>query len=651
VKTILRNASVSLSRSNGWWLTLLLLLVVLVPSACLLWFMNQAVQNERLAVRQKLVDAYRGHLSLARERLENFWQQTAGELDARAKKISSSALFAEEVRAGRADSVINLYTQLRREDLPGAAPRPRETVPAGWLEAQKLESSDPIAAAGAYARIAAQVTNVNHAALALQSQARCLLRSGKKDAAISVLTGPLAEDRYRNATDAEGRLIAPSTELMAIELVKDSAPEKAGVLYSPLKEQVLNYDSAMSSAQRRFLMRELQRLFPDQNEFPMLAAEDLAARYTEAGAGNAPGPGLHTSSLPGIWQFGSSGGLVVTLHKTENLLARMRAAAATPDLPADVRVDFVAPGQDAEGSLLSLPAGPALQGWRLALSLRDQRLFDAATSERARSYVWIGALVVAAVIILAVLALGLLRRQAALTQLRNDLVANVTHELKTPLSSMRLLVETLLDSPRLDEKIAREYLELIAKENVRLSRLIDNFLTFSRIERNKYTFDFKEVSASRIAEEAAATVRERFNAPGCQFEVRITADLPPVVADADAMVTALLNLLDNAHKYSGEPKQIALAAAAENGSVCFTVKDNGIGLSPRETKRIFRRFYQVNQASSPATGGCGIGLSIVQFVVTAHHGTVRVESEPDRGSTFILTIPASGSSNQPKIKS
>jgi len=265
--------------------------------------------------------------------------------------------------------------------------------------------------------------------------------------------------------------------------------------------------------------------------------------------------------------------------------------------------------------------------------------------------VWIGALVVATVIGLAVLALGLVRRQAALTQLRNDLVANVTHELKTPLSSMRLLVETLLNAPQLDEKTVREYLELIARENLRLSRLIDNFLTFSRIERNKYSFDFKAVSATAIAEEAAMAVRERLNAPGCQFEVRIAADLPTVVADADAMVTALVNLLDNACKYSGEPKQITLAAAAENGSVLFTVKDNGIGLSPRETKRIFRRFYQVNQAASPATGGCGIGLSIVQFVVTAHHGTVRVESELDCGSTFIVTLPASGSSHQPEMKS
>jgi signal transduction histidine kinase len=291
-----------------------------------------------------------------------------------------------------------------------------------------------------------------------------------------------------------------------------------------------------------------------------------------------------------------------------------------------------------------------LQGWRVALSLRDQRLFDAATNARTRSYIWIGALVVATVIGLAGLALGLVRRQAALTQLRNDLVANVTHELKTPLSSMRLLVETLLNTPQLDEKITREYLELIAKENVRLSRLIDNFLTFSRIERNKYTFDFKEVSATAIVEEAAATVRERFNTPGCQFNFQVAAALPSVVADADAMVTALLNLLDNAYKYSGESKQIELAAAAQNGSVFFTVKDNGIGLTPRETKRIFRRFYQVNQSSSPATGGCGIGLSIVQFVVTAHRGTVRVQSEPDRGSTFIVTLPASGPGDQPEIR-
>ncbi len=199
-----------------------------------------------------------------------------------------------------------------------------------------------------------------------------------------------------------------------------------------------------------------------------------------------------------------------------------------------------------------------------------------------------------------------------------------------------------MNSQPLNEQTAREYLQLIAQENLRLSRLIDNFLTFSRMERNKYAFGFKEVPATEIVEGAVAAVRERFNAPGCQFETQIAPDLPCVVADADAMVTALVNLLDNAYKYSGDEKQITLSAGAENGSVCFAVKDNGIGLSPRDTKRIFKRFFQVDQRLSRSGGGCGLGLSIVKFIVTAHHGSVRVESQPGRGSTFIISLPASG---------
>jgi two-component system, OmpR family, phosphate regulon sensor histidine kinase PhoR len=118
-----------------------------------------------------------------------------------------------------------------------------------------------------------------------------------------------------------------------------------------------------------------------------------------------------------------------------------------------------------------------------------------------------------------------------------------------------------------------------------------------------------------------------------------------VIADADALVTALINLLDNAYKYSGDDKQVTLSASAQNGSVAFAVKDNGIGLSQRETKRIFKRFYQVDQRMSRPVGGCGLGLSIVKFIVSAHHGQIKVESEPSQGSTFTLILPAANSSN------
>jgi signal transduction histidine kinase len=642
VKGIVRQLGVGPGRQNTAWLTLLLLLVVLVPTICLIWFMNQAVHNERFAVRQKLVDAYRGHLTLAVERLNGFWRQTAKELDAEAAESPAAVLFAKLIQAGSADAIICLNPE-GKVLYPASAQPPKLPGPEDglWTEARGLEGKDAAAAAEAFGRLAQQTTNLDLAARALQGQARCLIQAGQKEAALGVITTNLGQSRYAHAVDEQGRLVAPNAELMAIELLKDSAPDQARHIVEGLRRRLLEYDNpAMSGSQRRFLMHEVQSLFPAQAAFPTLAAEELAARFIEAGHLHGTEPGLRPTALPGIWQFASRSGRVVTLHESERLVARMRAGAAAQVLPSDVELSVLPPGKEFERYLLSTPVGAESPGWRLALSLKDQRLFDAAADQRIAAYVWIGALVVVAVVVLASLALRLVQRQFESTQLRKDLVANVTHELKTPLASMRLLVDTLLNSKTLNEPTAREYLELIAKENLRLSRLIDNFLAFSRMERNKYALDFKEVPARTLVENAAAAVHERFSVPGCRFQVEMPPVLPRIVADADAMVTALVNLLDNAYKYSGDQKEISLQAKAENGSVCFTVKDNGIGLSPRQTKKIFKRFYQVDQRLSRTTGGCGLGLSIVKFVVTAHHGTVRVESQPERGSAFTITLPS-----------
>jgi signal transduction histidine kinase len=640
VKTISSKLTIGTGRPSGSWLMLLLVLAAIVPSVCLLWFMNQAVHNERLAVRQKLADAYRANLSLVQQQLEAVWRQTASALDAEAGQLSAPALFAKQVRAGLADAVI-CFDSAGRVVYPGPALAPRLDAPStAWAQAEYRESDNPAEAAAAFARLAGPAANANLAARALLAQARCLVKAGDTNAAISVLTGPLEEERYQRATDTQGRLLVPNAELMALELFKLSAPDRARATLERLKARLLDYDDpALSAPQRRFLMHEVQRLFPDETFAPLLAAEDLAASVLEAGPAHAGESTLRPTALPGVWQFASTRGRVVTLHHTESVLDRMPTAAAGQLLPADVRLGVASPGHEIEQSFLSLPAGASLPGWRLALVLKDQRLFDTAAEQRIASYVWIGVLVFATVIVLAALALRLVRRQMALTQLRNDLVANVTHELKTPLASMRLLVDTLLNSQPLHEQTAREYLQLIAQENLRLSRLIDNFLTFSRMERNKYAFGFKEVPAADIVEGAITAMRERFNAPGCRFETQIAPGLPAVLADPDALVTAVVNLLDNAYKYSGEEKQITLSARAENGSVFFAVKDNGIGLSPRDTKRIFKRFFQVDQRLSRSEGGCGLGLSIVKFIVTAHNGSVRVESQPGRGSTFTISLP------------
>jgi signal transduction histidine kinase len=205
---------------------------------------------------------------------------------------------------------------------------------------------------------------------------------------------------------------------------------------------------------------------------------------------------------------------------------------------------------------------------------------------------------------------------------------------------MRVLVDTLLDSAKIDERQARDYLQLIARENDRLSRVIENFLTFSRMERKKHTFDFVPVPPSQAVEAAFNAVRERFAVPGCRFELDIEDQLRDVMADPDALTTALINLLDNAYKYSEDIKHIVLRVHSENGMVLFSVRDNGVGIAPRESRKIFLPFHQVDSRLSRKGSGCGLGLSIVQNIAMAQGGEASVHSAPGGGSTFIISIPA-----------
>jgi signal transduction histidine kinase len=470
---------------------------------------------------------------------------------------------------------------------------------------------------------------------------------------LSIIRKTVQATNWAIARDPQGRLIVPDLELSGIDLAAGADDAFRSELIKKLEQELLDYEhTSMPASQRRFLMRHLQLL--TGTKFDTFGAEMLASEFVENTAAlNTSDPSvmrsaparqnasLESGSTQTIWQFVSPHRRVLLLHRAGEVETRLGSFAAPQLLSSDARLAVIPPGTGAREALISSSAGDALPGWRLALSPKDKRPFDSAADQRIAAYLWIGVLVFASVLILAALVFGLVRRQVALTQLRNDLVANVTHELKTPLSSMRLLVDTLLNSSKVDEKTTREYLQLIATENVRLSRLIDNFLTFSRIERNKYAFKFQALPPSKIIEDAVASVRERFDVAGCTLKVQTPGALPSVTADGDAMVTALINLLDNAFKYSGDDKHICLGATAENGSVKFSVTDNGIGLSARDTKRIFKRFYQVDQRLSRSGSGCGLGLSIVKFIVSAHHGSIDVESEPGKGSVFTLSIPAS----------
>jgi signal transduction histidine kinase len=146
-----------------------------------------------------------------------------------------------------------------------------------------------------------------------------------------------------------------------------------------------------------------------------------------------------------------------------------------------------------------------------------------------------------------------------------------------------------------------------------------------------------------MLESAVAAVAERLGPARSRVHVQIDDNLPLILADPDALTTALINLLENACKYSDEPAPILLRAQASNGRVHFSVQDRGIGIAPRERGRIFQPFYQTDQHLSRRAGGCGLGLSIVQFIASAHQGHVSVESQPGAGSTFTVSLPVAPS--------
>lgn len=225
-----------------------------------------------------------------------------------------------------------------------------------------------------------------------------------------------------------------------------------------------------------------------------------------------------------------------------------------------------------------------------------------------------------------------------LEKMRSEFVANVSHELKTPITSIKGFAETLLDGAMDDKDILMQFLEIIYSESERLHRLINDILDLSKIEQKRLPLQITLVNVTDVIKEIHQNLLDKFSKKQITFIFPEEASIQ-IEADRDRLQQILINLVDNAISYTPEKGKVEVGIADHGDTVVLSVSDNGIGIPESAIDRIFERFYRVDKGRSRNSGGTGLGLAIVKHLVESHHGKIQVESEEGKGSTFILTFP------------
>ena len=287
---------------------------------------------------------------------------------------------------------------------------------------------------------------------------------------------------------------------------------------------------------------------------------------------------------------------------------------------------------------VSLPFEPVFPKWRIEMGFQDMTIDELARQNFEKS-------VAQSLFVLSLLILGIVltmratARELRLAEAKSTFVSNVSHELKTPLALIRLFAETLeLGRVRSADK-AQEYYRIISNESRRLTQLINNILDFSRIEAGRKEYQFESTDVATVVTEVVDTYRYPLQNAGFEIVTDIEPDLPAVKIDRDAMSQAVLNLINNAVKYSEADKRVEVRVRAAGGHVAVEVADHGMGIPVSEQRKIFEKFYRISTGLVHDRKGSGLGLALVDHIVTAHRGQIQVDSTPGKGSRFTVLIP------------
>jgi signal transduction histidine kinase/tetratricopeptide (TPR) repeat protein len=307
-------------------------------------------------------------------------------------------------------------------------------------------------------------------------------------------------------------------------------------------------------------------------------------------------------------------------------------------------------GRQGETVLASenVPSGPLiiktnftgnLSDWILEFYHEEPRLFETFFFSRRGVYFYMFLLIGGILIFGLILTVRIVSHELELARMKSDFVSTISHEFKSPLTSIRQLAEMLQTGRVPSEERRQKYYDVLLEQSERLSLLTENVLNFAKMEEGRKEFIFEKTDIKSLLEDLVSSIQERVRHAGFDIQLVVKNSLPSIMADRDAIIQAVINLIDNAIKYSGKVKKVTVQAFKEDQNLEITVKDFGIGIEREIRDKIFNRFYRGGDELTRTVKGSGLGLTLVKQIVEAHHGSVQVESEPGQGSAFSIKLP------------
>jgi len=426
-----------------------------------------------------------------------------------------------------------------------------------------------------------------------------------------------------NAQQQTQRIVTPQKETSMQSIFSGAVPEESG-----FRHIVESGGTQAGGSLARFLQDNLRLLVWYRPQSPGANTQIFGAQLLQSGVIERLRPLLSTTIGPPASSLSQSPEYCLALLDDRG----RPVAQSRPGFQTDWKHPFVA-----------TEIGEALPHWEAALYLTDPKQLTRTASTLQLTLALIVAFLTGAILLGGMMMSSEMRRQMKLARQKTDFVSNVSHELKTPLTSIRMFADMLAEGRVTEPERRSTYLRIISAESARLTRLINNVLDFARMERGAPPADPRPCDLVEIAKEVVETCRPHLEGLGIKVELAIETETLPIQADRDSMAQIILNLISNAEKYGGKEIRIE-AGRAENKNpaqptATVTVLDRGPGIPANQVKEIFKPFHRLDDSLSSGISGSGLGLTLARRMARGHHGEITYTPRPGGGASFTLTMP------------